>query len=81
LLGRQTRTRTEVGEVTFHGAGPDTHDLGGVLDGSTRGDEGCQYVHLALGRGPGKGAAQVAVPHASRRAAANQSSRPSIGMS
>ena len=66
--------------MTFHGAGPDTHDLGGVLDGSTGGDEGCQYVHLALDRGPGKGAAQVAVPHASRLAAASHASWPSIGI-
>jgi len=66
--------------VAFHRAWPNADELGGILNGPTSSDEGCQHVHLALGRGPGEGAAHVPVSHASRLAAASHSSRPSIGM-
>ena len=66
--------------MPFHGARADAYELSRVLDGSTRGDEGCEHVHLALGRRPGKGAAQVPVSHANRLAAAIHLSRPSIGI-
>jgi hypothetical protein len=52
------------------------------VDGSTNGYEGGEHVHLALGCGPRKGAAQADVLHAKwLAAAANHSSRPSMGMS
>jgi hypothetical protein len=59
--------------MTLDGARPDAHDLGRVLNGSACGDERCQHVHLALRRGPGKGAAQVPVPHALRSLAGRDS--------
>jgi len=81
LLGREARPCPEIREVTFHRARPNTDELGGILNGSTSGDERCEHVHLALSRGPGKGATQVPVPHAKcLAAAASHSSRPSIGM-
>ena len=49
-------------------------ELGAVLDGSTSGDEGCQHVHLALGRGPRERAAQVHVAHALRSVVAGRDS-------
>jgi hypothetical protein len=51
---------------TLDGARPDAHEFGGVLDRPAGGDVGGKHVHLALGRRPGKGAAQVPVPHALR---------------
>jgi hypothetical protein len=65
--------------MAFHGARPNADELGGLLNGSTRRDERCEDVHLALRGRPGKGAAEVSVSHASRLAAASHSSRPSIG--
>jgi hypothetical protein len=35
LLGRETRPRTQVREVTFHRARPDTDELGGILNRSS----------------------------------------------
>ena len=32
LLGGKTRPRTQVGEVTFHGARPNAHEFGRVRD-------------------------------------------------
>ena len=32
LLGRETRPGAEVGEMAFHGARPNAHELGGVVD-------------------------------------------------
>ena len=61
LLGGKTRPRTQVGEVTLHGARPDAHELGGVLNGSARGNEGSEDVHLALRPLRREGAAQVPV--------------------
>jgi len=69
-LGGKPRPRTQVGEVTLRGARSDAQELGRVLDGSTSGDEGCQHVHLALGRRPHECAAQTLVSHASRLPAA-----------
>jgi len=67
--------------VTLHGARTDAHELGCVLDGSASGDEGCEHIHLALGRRSRELAAQVPVLHAKRfAAAASHSSRPSMGM-
>ena len=50
-------------EVPIRGAGLNVHQLGGVSDGTPSGNEGSEHVHLALGRRPGLGAAQVPVPH------------------
>jgi hypothetical protein len=62
--------------MTLDRTRPDAHEDNGVLDGSTSGDEGCEHVLLALRRLRREGAAQVHVPHASRLAAASDSSRP-----
>jgi hypothetical protein len=59
--------------VTFDGARPNDHELGCVLDASASGNVGSQDVHLALGRGPGKGAAQLPVSHALRAVAGRDS--------
>ena len=67
--------------MTLDGARPDAYKVGGIQDGTTSSDEGGEHVHLTLGRGSGKRAAQVPVPHASRLAAVSHSSRPSIGRS
>ena len=66
LRGGETRTRTQIGEMTFHGAGSNTHELGGVRDGSASGDVGSEDVHLARSRWPRERAAQVPVSHANR---------------
>ena len=67
--------------MTLHGARLDSDELGGVMDGSASSDVGGEHVRLALGRLERELAAKVPVPHASRLAAANHSSRPSIGIS
>jgi hypothetical protein len=82
LLGREARSRPQVGEVTLHGARPNAHELGRVLDRPAGGDVGGEDVHLALRRLRREGAAQVPFPHAKSLAtAASHSSRPSMGMS
>jgi hypothetical protein len=81
LLGGETRSRSQVGEVALHRARSDSHEVSGVLDRSAGGDKGREHVHLALRRPRREDAAQVSVRHASRLAAASHSSRPSIGMS
>jgi len=61
--------------VAFHRARPNAHELRRVRDGSASGNEGREYVHLALRRRPRKYAAQVTVSHADLLAAAIYSSR------
>jgi len=63
LLGREAGSGAQVGQVALRSARPDAHELGGVLDGSTSGDERREDVDLAGGRGPRKRAAQVPVSH------------------
>ncbi len=52
--------------MTFHRARPNTEELGGILNGSITCEERCEHVHVALSRGPGKGAAQVPVSQGER---------------
>jgi hypothetical protein len=63
LRRRKTRPSAEVGEVSLHGARPDAHELGGVLDGAASGDVAGEDVHLALRHLGRAGAAQVPVLH------------------
>ena len=55
-------------------------ELGGVLDGSTRRHERRERLNLTLCCLRRGHAVEIRVPHASRRAAATHSSRPSIGI-
>ena len=48
-----------VGEMALPGARPDTHQLGGALNGPASSDEGSEDVHLALGRGPRSGSGRL----------------------
>ncbi len=45
--------------MTLHGAGPDTHELGGVANGSPSGDKRRERLDLTLRRLRREGAAQV----------------------
>jgi hypothetical protein len=81
LLGRETRPRTQIGEMALGGTRPDPHQFGRNWDRPTSFNERGKDVHLALRRWPREGAAQVPVSHANRLAAAIHSSRPSIGIS
>ena len=66
--------------MALHGAWPDAQELGRVLNGSTRSNEGCEHILLARSRWPRYCAAQVPMSQARfRLAAASHSSRHSIG--
>jgi len=73
LLGRKPRPRTEVGEVTLHGARPDAHELGRLLDRPAGGDVGGEDIRLARRRTRQRCAAQVPVSHALRAVAGRDS--------
>jgi hypothetical protein len=82
LLRDKARPRATVGEVTLHGARPDAHELGGLVDGTTGGDEGREHVHRAPGRLLREVAAPIPLPDAKcLAAAATHSFLPSMGMS
>jgi hypothetical protein len=79
LLRGESGPRTQVGQVTFHGARPDAHESRRARDSASF-DECSENFHLAPGRSPRECAAQVPVVHANRSTAAIHSSRPSMGM-
>ena len=70
--------RTEVSEVALDCAWTDAREFGRARDRSADGNEGGEDVDLTLCRLRRERTAQVPVPHASRRAVAIHSSRPSI---
>jgi hypothetical protein len=81
LLGSEARPRTQVGEMTLHGARSDAHKVGSVRDRPPSRNVGSKDVNLAHGRSPDGRTAQLPIPHADcPSAAATHSSRPSIGI-
>jgi hypothetical protein len=54
LLGGKPRPRTQVGEVTFHRARTNAHELGRIRDRSAGRNEGSEDVLLVRGRWKGE---------------------------
>jgi hypothetical protein len=80
LLCRKARSRTKVRKVALRSARPDTHVSCCGGDRTSDGDVRGEHLDLSRRTSPGQLSALAPVSHADMPAAANHSSRPSIGI-